>query len=252
MYIFTFLYCNFVAVRFCSLVPAKWLDRKNISKVTYNVSSRTFHRTLSIYLSLSKKLCLNFHHMFCSTRNSWLDFDSDLNISQEFSSSSLSICNVWFSTPYPLGCEHIWFWRLCAPGPTPQIITPWHTGLTYISNFWHSGTPALSRLGLYGAEHSKWKHMMTLCFKGLRSPELAVVIPDFCSTHYLMFRYLQERIRQVEDERSHALSTIAKYKVLANDLFLLLSQCREFCNISHCHTISTPPGKSWKVRDLFF
>jgi len=27
-------------------------------------------------------------------------------------------------------------------------------------------------------------------------------------------RYLQERIHQVEDERSHALSTIAKYKVL--------------------------------------
>jgi len=32
--------------------------------------------------------------------------------------------------------------------------------------------------------------------------------------HCSMCRYLQERIRQVEDERSHALSTIAKYKVL--------------------------------------
>ena len=29
-----------------------------------------------------------------------------------------------------------------------------------------------------------------------------------------MCRYLQERIRQVEDERGHALTTIAKYKVL--------------------------------------
>jgi len=31
-----------------------------------------------------------------------------------------------------------------------------------------------------------------------------------------MYRYLQERIRQVEDERGHALSTISKYKVLIN------------------------------------
>jgi len=69
-----------------------------------------------------------------------------------------------------------------------------------------------------------------------------------------MFRYLQERIRQVEDERSHALSTIAKYKVLANDLFLLLSECREFLHSSHCHTVlclENHTGKSRKVLDLF-
>ena len=64
--------------------------------------------------------------------------------------------------------------------PTPQIITLCHTGLTYRFNFRHSSTLALSperqsarmseikngRLCLYGAEHSKCDHMMTLSFKG--------------------------------------------------------------------------------------
>ena len=56
-----------------------------------------------------------------------------------------------------------------------------HPGLTYVFNFWHSGTLVLSperqsawmseiknnRLRLYGAEHSKCNHMITLGFKGL-------------------------------------------------------------------------------------
>lgn len=31
--------------------------------------------------------------------------------------------------------------------------------------------------------------------------------------HYLMFRYLQERLKQMEEEKSIAMATVSKYKV---------------------------------------
>jgi len=46
-----------------------------------------------------------------------------------------------------------------------------------------------------------------------------------------LYRYLQERIRQVEDERSHALSTISKYKVFIN--FIVIPQSRSLSFTLH-------------------
>jgi len=46
-----------------------------------------------------------------------------------------------------------------------------------------------------------------------------------------MYRYLQERIRQVEDERGHALSTISKYKVLINAVVFFWQFCTLYIQI---------------------
>jgi len=72
-------------------------------------------------------------------------------------------------------------WYRWFKGQRCQLVTLCHPGLSYIFNFWHSGTLALTaehqtarmsqtkngQLDFYGAEHSKCNHMMTLGFKGL-------------------------------------------------------------------------------------
>ena len=61
-------------------------------------------------------------------------------------------------------------------------------------------------------------------------------MPLLCINHdwngcWPMYRYLQERIRQVEDERGHALSTISKYKVLINAVVFFWQFCTLYIQI---------------------